>query len=60
MDPVGNYSKGIKEINDRLIATGHRNVEMKLYSQGRHEILNELNKEDVYKDIVNFADKCIK
>lgn len=60
MDPVGNYSKGIKEIHDKLISTGHRNVNMKLYSQGRHEILNELNKEEVYKDIVDFADKCMK
>lgn len=51
MDPVGNYSKGIREINDKLIQSGHTNVTMKLYKDGRHEILNELNRDEVYSDI---------
>ena len=51
MDPVGDYSKGIREINDKLIQSGHTNVTMKLYKDGRHEILNELNRDEVYSDI---------
>ena len=31
---------------------GMKNVSMKLYSEDRHEILNELDKEQVYDDIV--------
>ncbi len=54
MDPVGNYGKGIKEIYDRLLRTGHNNVDMKLYPDARHEILNELNKEEVYDYIDGF------
>ncbi|MCC8072845.1 MAG: alpha/beta hydrolase [Clostridiales bacterium] len=41
MDPVGNYEKGVKEVYDRLISTGHTNVQIKLYPGARHEILNE-------------------
>lgn len=60
MDPVGNYSSGIREINDKLISSGHTKVQMKLYPDGRHEILNELNKNEVYEYINNFIEKVIK
>ena len=50
-DPVGNFGKGVTEVRDRLKATGHTNVTMKLYGNARHEILNELNKESVYQDL---------
>ncbi len=59
MDPVGNYGKGVREIYDRLIATGHTKVDMKLYSGARHEILNETNKEEVYAYIDHFITKSI-
>lgn len=59
MDPVGNYSKGVKEVYDKLIATGHNQAEIKLYPEARHEILNELNKEEVYNDINDFIERKI-
>lgn len=59
MDPVGNYEKGVKEVYDRLVNTGHTNVDIKLYPEARHEILNELNKEEVYEYIDNFIEKNI-
>jgi alpha-beta hydrolase superfamily lysophospholipase len=54
MDPVGAYEKGVREVYDRLISTGHTNVEIKLYHNARHEILNEINKQEVYMDIDSF------
>ena len=54
MDPVGNFGKGIKEINEKLLATDHSKTKIILYPQGRHEILNEINKNEVYKDILDF------
>lgn len=54
MDPVGGFGKGIKEINEKLLATEHSKTKMILYPQGRHEILNEINKDEVYKDILSF------
>ena len=53
-DPVGNMGKGVKQVYDKLIKTKHTNVEMKLYDDARHEILLELNKEEVHKDIIDF------
>lgn len=54
MDPVGNYGKGVKEVYERYKTTGH-NVQIKLYPSLRHEIHNEHEKEEVYKDIADFA-----
>lgn len=56
-DPVGAYGKGIKEINDKLIASGHSDASMKLYENDRHEILNETDKETVYADILEFINR---
>lgn len=58
MDPVGNFSQGIKEIYDKLKATGHQSAQMILYKDCRHEILNELNKDEVYNDVCTFIKKC--
>ncbi len=54
MDPVGEYGKGLRTIEANLIGTGHKKVTLKLYPDCRHEILNELNKEEVYADIDSF------
>ena len=55
-DPVGAYSKGINEIGDKLKATNHSRVTVKLFPGGRHEILNETNKQEVYEYIDAFLD----
>ena len=52
MDPVGDYGKGIQTIYKQLLATGHTQVTLKLYPDCRHEILNELNKDEVMADIL--------
>lgn len=59
MDPVGNYGKGIKDIYERLIKTGHKNAEMKLFEDARHEVLNEHNKEDAYDFINKFIERKV-
>ena len=52
-DPLSGGGKEIKKLY-KLYLKNNINVKMKLYKDGRHEILNELNKEEVYKDILNF------
>lgn len=54
-DPVGDMGKGVREVADQLIATGH-DVSFKLYDEGRHEMLNELNRAEVYGDILHFIE----
>ncbi|MBR2133479.1 MAG: alpha/beta fold hydrolase [Eubacterium sp.] len=54
MDPVGEYGKAVKGVYDKLIQTGHSKAELKLYPECRHEVLNELNKDEVYNDVKDF------
>lgn len=56
MDLVGDYSKGVDEVYKTLKKTGHKNVSMKLYEGARHEILNEINRKEVYADIIEWLD----
>ena len=59
MDPVGNYGAGIKEIHSKLLESGHTKAQLKLYEGGRHEILNEINKDEVYTDILSFINNSV-
>ena len=34
-----------------------KDVEIKLYKEDRHEILNELDKDQVYQDLLDWLDK---
>jgi alpha-beta hydrolase superfamily lysophospholipase len=56
-DPVGDRSKGVEFVYDRLKATGHENVTKKIYRDCRHEVLNELNKDEVMADILDWMRK---
>ena len=57
MDPVGDYGKGVKEVYKTLKKTGHKNVTMKIYEDARHEIFNEINRDEVHSDIIAWLDE---
>ena len=59
MDPVGECGKGVTKAFNNFQKAGMKDVEMKLYPEGRHEMLNELNKDEVYNDILNWINKKI-
>lgn len=52
-DPVGNYGKGVREVETKLKKRGH-DVKCILYKGARHEILNDFCYDDVKKDILEF------
>ena len=54
MDPVGNYGKGPEEVVEKMKLAGIKDIALKIYNDGRHEMLNELNKEEVYDLILNW------
>ena len=61
MDPVGENGAGVRRAFDAFRACGMRNVEMKLYEGSRHEVFNELNRQEVYGDILAWInDKILK
>lgn len=51
-DPVGNYGKSVEAVYQRYKGLGMQDVEIKLYENDRHEILNELDRDVVFKDIL--------
>lgn len=53
-DPVCKFGKGITKLYENYKKVGIENVEFKLYSGGRHEMLNEINKDEVINDTINW------
>lgn len=58
-DPVGGNGKLVSRLYEKYIDAGLAGVSMKLYPEARHEILNELNKEEVYGDVRDFVETCL-
>ena len=55
-DPVGGWGKGVRTVFDRFKSLGIQDITIKLYPGARHEILNELNKQEVWIDVLNWID----
>jgi alpha-beta hydrolase superfamily lysophospholipase len=55
-DPAGDYGKGVINLYKTYKRLQIRDIRIKLYEDGRHEMLNEINREEVYLDIVNWLD----
>ncbi|MBO4847719.1 MAG: lysophospholipase [Clostridia bacterium] len=58
-DPVGAYGKGVVEVCENLKKTGHSMVVLQLYENGRHEMHNELNRDEVYRGIAAFLRSAV-
>lgn len=53
-DPVGAYGNGISLVASELREAGLTNVQVRLYKNGRHEMFNEVQAADVYKDLIQW------
>ncbi len=58
-DPVSENGKGVKEVYEKMKKAGLKDVEMKLYPDARHEILNEINKDKVYNDVLAWINQRV-
>ncbi len=58
-DPVGNYGKGVRQCADAFRKAGMENVTVRIYPLCRHEILNEINREEIYEDMVHWINKSV-
>lgn len=56
-DPVGENGKGVKRVYQMLKETGKEKVTLKLFANGRHEMLNEVNREEVFEFVLNWMEK---
>ncbi len=60
-DPVGENGKGPRRFEAMLRKTGMEDVSCTIYQHGRHELLNEINKEQVMGDIERWcANVCAR
>ena len=53
-DPVGEYGKGVLRAYNNFLSAGLTDVTLKLYHDDRHEILNELDRETVWSDVLSW------
>lgn len=51
-DPVGGMGKGVRKVYAMFQAAGCRDVTLKLYPGGRHEMFNELDRQQVFDDLL--------
>lgn len=51
---IGNKTKSVKAMIDRLNKYGIKDVTYKFYQDARHEIFNEINRDEVFKDVINW------
>ncbi|MBR2561654.1 MAG: alpha/beta hydrolase, partial [Eubacterium sp.] len=55
-DPVGDFGRGPKQVAEIYREIGLTDVTCKLYPEDRHELLNELDKEQVDRDLLDWLE----
>lgn len=58
-DPVGNYGKGVRQTAAAFRSAGMKKVSERIYPLCRHEILNELNRQEIYEDVTQWLAQYI-
>ncbi len=56
-DPVGENGKGVDRAYQFFCRAGMKDVTEKLYPEARHEILNEINKDEVMADVLKWINE---
>lgn len=56
-DPVGRYGAGVREVWARLGDAGVQDLSCQIYEDGRHEMHNELNKQEVFEDLLAWLEE---
>lgn len=59
LDPVGEQGKGVERAYQGFVQAGCTDVQCKLYPNGRHEVLNEVFKEQVWQDVLDWMETRI-
>lgn len=56
-DPVGSMGRGVRKVYALFQKAGVRDLTLKLYPGGRHEMLNETNKDQVFADVLAWLEE---
>ncbi len=57
MDPVGGCGKQVRKVYQRFLDLGCKDVTLKLYPQARHELHNELNRGEMFRDVLRWLEE---
>ena len=55
-DPVGANGKGVMKAYESFLRAGMSDATLRLYAGGRHEMLNEINRDEVYRDLLHWLE----
>ncbi len=58
-DPVGGMGAGVKKVYGYFQKQGVRDLSLKLYPGGRHEMFNETNRQEVLEDLLAWLEKHV-
>lgn len=58
-DPVGSNGAGAKKVWNYFKTHGTKDLSLKLYEGGRHEMHNELNKDEVFSDVLDWLERHV-
>lgn len=59
-DPVGANGKKVRGVIRKFQRAGVRDVAARFYPEGRHEVLNETDRERVYADVLSWLDTHLR
>jgi alpha-beta hydrolase superfamily lysophospholipase len=55
-DPVGDDTRGVRKVAEAYRRAGLKEVTERFYEDGRHEMLNETNRQQVFADVIAWLD----
>ena len=55
-DPVGQMGQGVQTVAEQYRQAGLNNITLRLYPGGRHEMLNETNRQEVWQDLIQWLE----
>ncbi len=53
--PVGHYTQGVKALTRHYQKHGARDISSRFYEGGRHELINEINRKEIYQDVIEWV-----
>ncbi len=60
LDPVGKNGRKVRSLQKLYKSLGAKNCKLKLYANGRHEMLNEINKLEVWANVNKFINSVLE
>ena len=58
-DPVGAEGRGVRKVETLFRRAGCRDVTVRLYPGGRHEMLNETNRQQVMEELLAWLEEKV-